>query len=249
MIQFNKIAKIYNRKYVLKDINLSFKKNKTHVFIGSSGSGKTTLLKLLAGIITPDQGELQVFGHEDLRSKDYLSKLGYVVQEGGLFPHLSARKNILLSLKNSPMKPKEKNEALIHFTRLVHLNEYLLDKYPHELSGGQKQRVGLIRALIRNPEILLLDEPLGALDPIVRADLQTELKDIFQSLNKTVFFVTHDMNEGAFFGDSITLLDNGLVIQNGTFEELVRKPKNDFVTKFIKSQLSHRLVQELAHAP
>ncbi len=245
MIIFKKVTKNYQTKTVLRDINLEFEPNKTHVFIGSSGSGKTTLLKLLAGLIEPTEGSISINGEILITNQNYLNKLGYVIQEGGLFPHLTCKQNILLAIKNLNFKKDYTETKIKELTELVHLEPYILDKYPTQLSGGQRQRVGLMRALIREPEIILMDEPLGALDPIVRADLQIELKEIFNKLKKTVFFVTHDMNEGAFFGHTITLLDQGQVIQHGAFTELSRNPKSEFVTKFIRSQLSHDLVQEL----
>ncbi len=245
MIQFKKVSQYYKDKAVLRNIDLEFTQNQTHVLIGSSGSGKTTLLKLISGLISPSEGHITIEGHQDLTSPNYLNKLGYVIQEGGLFPHLTAQNNILLALKNHIYSKQEVQKKIEELTDLVHLNPYLLSKYPRELSGGQRQRVGLMRALIKNPDIILMDEPLGALDPIVRAELQIELKEIFNKLNKTVFFVTHDMNEGAFFGHTITLLDNGEVIQHGSFQKLVNKPNTPFVTKFIRSQLSHDLVQQV----
>lgn len=248
MIKCHKINKSFGDKQVLSHIDLELDKAKTHVFIGTSGSGKTTLLKVIAGLIAPSSGSIESFGFRDkeLKSPDYINQMGYVIQEGGLFPHLSSEQNIFLALKNSK---KEKAELLSRYHELldmVHLTKTQMKKFPHELSGGQRQRVGLVRALIKRPNLLLMDEPLGALDPLVRLDLQNELKEIFEMIKTTVVMVTHDINEAVFFGHTMTLLSQGEIIQHGGFQEFVHKPETGFVTNFIKAQTSEHLVRELA---
>ena len=161
--------------------------------------------------------------------------VGYVPQEGGLFPHLSASRNVSLvaEVRNWPRERIE--SRLLELSSLVGLEMPLLDRYPKELSGGQRQRVSLMRALMTDPDILMFDEPLGALDPIIRRDLQEQLSKIFELLKKTVILVTHDIGEAAYFGDTITMLDEGVILQNGSFTELIKNPASEFVTEFINS--------------
>jgi osmoprotectant transport system ATP-binding protein len=163
-------------------------------------------------------------------------KLGYVIQDGGLFPHLSAQNNITLVATTLGWGKKELQTRLQELLSLVSLGQAILGKFPHELSGGQKQRVGLMRALFLDPPLMLLDEPLGALDPINRSDLQNELKKIFNDLKKTVILVTHDMAEAAFLGDSITLFKKGHIVQHGRFEDLLESPASRYVTQFVNAQ-------------
>ena len=164
--------------------------------------------------------------------------MGYVIQDGGLFPHLTARENVLLMAKYIGWGNEEITNNINQLTRLTKFPTDGLDRFPAELSGGQKQRVSLMRALMLNPEFLLLDEPLGALDPLIRFDLQNDLKEIFTLLNKTVILVTHDLNEAVFFGDKILLMKEGSLIQQGTITDFINNPSEPFVTKFIKSQRS-----------
>lgn len=247
MIKYTNVSKSYSGKVILENINLDFAQEKCHVLIGSSGSGKTTLLKLLAGLILPDSGAINSFeySHQEFHTSSYRDSFGYVIQEGGLFPHMNAKENILLSLINQNLHARDIDEELSKLCEMVHLERELLNKLPKELSGGQRQRVGLMRALIKKPKLLLMDEPLGALDPLVRSELQKELKEIFEKLKMTVFIVTHDINEAAFFGDTITLIKEGRIIQHGGFKDLVKSPKEDFVTDFIHAQTSENVIREL----
>jgi osmoprotectant transport system ATP-binding protein len=162
--------------------------------------------------------------------------MGYVIQEGGLFPHLTARDNVLLMARHLRLLPEEMRDRLAELCELTRLPQAALSRYPVELSGGQRQRVSLIRALMLRPDVLLLDEPLAALDPLVRMALQTELKTIFQHLNRTVILVTHDLAEAALLGDQIVLLRQGRVVQSGTFAELRDHPAESFVSEFINAQ-------------
>jgi len=162
--------------------------------------------------------------------------MGYVIQDGGLFPHLTARSNVLLMARYLGRGDAELQPGLIKLTELTRFPADALDRYPVQLSGGQRQRVSLMRALMLDPAVLLLDEPLGALDPIIRSELQADLREIFQTLGKTVVMVTHDLSEAGYFGNSIVLLREGRVVQQGTLSELVHSPADPFVTRFVSAQ-------------
>jgi len=162
--------------------------------------------------------------------------MGYVIQEGGLFPHLTARENVILMACHLKWNHQRIEDRLYFLTELTRFPHSGLDRYPVQLSGGQRQRVSLMRALMLEPDLLLLDEPLAALDPMIRADLQADLKEIFTQLNSTVVLVTHDMSEACYFGDEIVLLRAGAIVQTGTPDELIHAPSDPFVTKFIKAQ-------------
>jgi osmoprotectant transport system ATP-binding protein len=222
----------------LQSLSLTFGSARTHVLLGSSGSGKSTLLRLIAGITPPDTGEILV---EDVpqtpeNQPRIAEKIGYVIQDGGLFPHLTAAGNI--SLKSELLgKPKPKIQSRIHeLSALVGIAPSLLERLPRQLSGGERQRISLMRALMLDPPILLLDEPLGALDPIVRRSLQRELRRIFDRLQKTVILVTHDVAEAQFFGETVTLMNDGRIVQRGSFQDLVSHPRVPFVSEFILAQ-------------
>lgn len=165
-------------------------------------------------------------------------RIGYVIQEGGLFPHLTARANILLMARHLGKSDEEMRARLLELCELTRFPENLLARYPPELSGGQRQRVSLMRALMLSPELLLLDEPLGALDPLVRASLQKDLKEIFARLRQTALLVTHDLAEAAYFGDEIVLMNEGGVVQQGSITDLRERPANPFVSEFINAQRS-----------
>ncbi len=237
MIELRKISKTYGAFTALKDIELTLAEAKTHVFLGSSGSGKTTLLKLMSGLVTADQGTLLIAGQSVEAKNEMNLKIGYVLQEGGLFPHLTCLQNVVLPAKASNWISLRISQRVDELRKIMQLDEKFLKQYPQELSGGQRQRVALMRALLLDPPILLLDEPLGALDPIVRADLQKELKRVFNLLHKTVIIVTHDINEAAFFGHTISLFHQGQLIQHGDFKSFLKKPSNEFVTRFMHAQI------------
>ncbi len=203
----------------------------TTVLIGPSGCGKSTLLRLMIGLVEPSAGQVRFEG----RPVDFEARrrIGYVIQEGGLFPHLSARRNVSLMADFLGRPSADRVEAL---AELVKLPLAMLERRPDELSGGQRQRVSLMRALMLDPPLILLDEPLGALDPMIRAELQSELREIFRRLGKTVVMVTHDLAEAAWFADEILLLREGRVVQRGTLEDLVERPAEDFVVRFVQAQ-------------
>ena len=210
------------------------------MFIGQSGCGKSTILRLIIGLIQADSGSV-IFKGIRVTPEAVISlrrKMGYVIQEGGLFPHLTAHDNVILMASYLGWSNERIKERLNELTELTHFPSEGLERFPVQLSGGQQQRVSLMRALMLDPDVLLLDEPLGALDPMIRADLQVDLKRIFQTLGKTVVLVTHDIAEAGFFGDIITLLRDGIVLQKGTLEELIQSPADAFVTRFINAQRS-----------
>jgi osmoprotectant transport system ATP-binding protein len=219
-------------------VDLDFVRGTTTVLIGSSGSGKTTLLRLLNGLATPDEGHVELFGERvtPARLLELRRRIGYVIQEGGLFPHLTARENATLLARHLD-RPKATIDArLEELAHLARVDAVLFDRLPHELSGGQRQRVALVRALMESPELLLLDEPLGALDPMVRADLREDLRNVVRSLGTCVVFVTHDLDEAVFFGDELVLLHGGHVLQRGTAEAMEKTPADPFVERFFRAQ-------------
>jgi osmoprotectant transport system ATP-binding protein len=210
----------------------------TTVLIGPSGCGKSTLLRMMIGLIRPDTGEVSVEGIvlSPATVRAARLRIGYVIQEGGLFPHFTARENATLMARHLGWVPARVEDRTRELADLVHLSKEALDRYPVELSGGQRQRVSLMRALMLDPSILLLDEPLGALDPMIRSDLQTDLRVIFRALGKTVVLVTHDLAEAQYLGDRIVLMRDGTIVQQGSLAEIVSKPAEPFVTQFIQAQ-------------
>ncbi len=245
MLKLTGVTKRYGGQTVVHPLDLTISEGQTYVLIGPSGCGKSTLLRLMMGLIRPDGGRVR-FDDEDVGGPQVLElrhRMGYVIQDGGLFPHLTARANVTLMADYLQWEPARIEDRLGELRELVHLPADAIERYPAQLSGGQRQRLSLMRALMLDPEILFLDEPLGALDPLIRAELQHDLKDIFQTLKKTVVLVTHDLHEAAFFSDEILLLKEGRVVQRGTIEQLMTTPANAFVEQFIRAQ---RSVHELA---
>jgi osmoprotectant transport system ATP-binding protein len=246
MMELRGVAKLYGRQRVLGPIDLTIREQQTTVLLGPSGCGKSTILRLLIGLIAPDQGTVRVMQRPVPPPPDPFPRLqmGYVIQDGGLFPHLTARDNIALMarfLGTSEAVIKRRLSELVELTRFP---TDALDRYPAQLSGGQRQRVALMRALMLEPVALLLDEPLGALDPLIRADLQEDLRRIFRSLGKTVVMVTHDLAEADYFADTIVLLRDGAIVQQGTLADLWRSPADDFVRRFIQAQRGPSLPRE-----
>ncbi len=240
MIELIKISKTFGKIQAIYPSDLLIPSGKTTVLIGPSGCGKSTLLRLIIGLILPDSGSIK-FQDVAVIPETALSlrrKMGYVIQEGGLFPHLTAYDNITLMARYLGWKSVRIKERVAELTELSRFPSDGLDRYPLQLSGGQRQRVSLMRSLMLDPEVLLMDEPLGALDPMIRADLQEDLKSIFRTLKKTVVLVTHDMGEAGFFGDTIILLRDGRIVQSGGLNELVNSPADPFVTQFINAQRS-----------
>ena len=237
-IRFEAVTHRFGDVVALRDVDLEIETGATTVLIGPSGCGKSTLLRLIVGLLVPSAGSVERGGRavgpatalEDRR------RTGYVIQSGGLFPHLTAGENVTLLARHlgRPMGAIERR--LAELCELTHFPAEALERYPVELSGGQQQRVALMRALMLEGDLLLLDEPLGALDPLVRRKLQRELKEIFAALGRTVVLVTHDLAEAAFLADRLVLLDAGEIVQAGTLDDLRRRPASDFVTDFLSAQ-------------
>ncbi len=240
LVELVGVSKKYGEATALHPLDLAFAPRKTTVLIGPSGCGKSTILRLIIGLLEPDSGTVQIDG-TSLAPKNLAplrARIGYVIQDGGLFPHLTARANVLLMARHLDRPAEQMRTRLEELCALTRFPVAALDRYPTELSGGQRQRVSLMRALALSPDLLLLDEPLGALDPLVRAALQTDLKEIFQRLQQTAILVTHDLAEAAYLGDHIVLLNEGRIAQQGTLTDLRENPASAFVTDFINAQRS-----------
>jgi osmoprotectant transport system ATP-binding protein len=240
MFELRGVGKRYGAVDALTGIDLDIPTGETTVLIGSSGCGKSTLLRLLLGLLAPDAGELRFDGEAVTRERlpSLRRRTGYVVQDGGLFPHLTARGNATLMARHLGWDAQRVDARLAELDELTRLPRGALDRYPAQLSGGQRQRVALLRALMLDPDVLLLDEPLGALDPMIRSDLQADLKQAFDRLKKTVVLVTHDLGEAAFLGARVVLMHEGRVMQQGTLDDLVHRPVDPFVTRFVRAQRS-----------
>src|SRR6266404_4726811 len=238
LVQLVDVAKGFTGTTALHPTNLAVERGKTTAMIGPSGCGKSTLLRLIIRLIEPDAGTVAFYGAPITPDNiDMLRhRIGYVIQEGGLFPHLTARANVLLIARHLGKAAPEMRKRLSELCELTRFSENLLARYPVELSGGQRQRVSLMRALMLSPELLLLDEPLGALDPLVRASLQKDLKEIFARLRQTALLVTHDLAEAAYFGDGIVLMNRGRIVQQGSINDLRERPVDPFVSEFINAQ-------------
>ncbi len=240
MLELKNVSKTYGRTTALAPTDLTVPAGRTTVLIGPSGCGKSTLLRLMVGLIESDTGSVRFEG-TPLTPANILElrhRMGYVIQDGGLFPHLTARGNATLLARHLGWSDARLVARVGELAELTQFPRDGLDRFPTQLSGGQRQRVALMRALVLDPHVLLLDEPLGALDPIIRSDLQEDLRRIFQTLRKTVVLVTHDIGEAGFFGDELILLRDGGIVQRGTLESLVRSPADPFVTRFINAQRS-----------
>ena len=237
MISIQNVSKSYQGgTLVLEDINIEVKKNEFVVLLGESGSGKTTLLKMLNKLIGMTKGKILING-EDINSINTVKlrrDMGYVVQQTGLFPHMTVKENIELVSIIKDEKQEEYEQKTIEVMKMVGLDpDVFMPRYPHELSGGQAQRVGVARAYATNPDIILMDEPFSALDPITRNELQNELIKLQQNTPKTIIFVTHDIAEAIKLADRIVLLNKGRIEQIGTPRELLLNPKTEYVSKFL----------------
>jgi osmoprotectant transport system ATP-binding protein len=238
LLDLRGVRKAFDGQAAVRDVTLDVPGGRTTVLLGPSGCGKSTLLRLMAGLLAPDAGEV-IFDGVPLTPESARSlrrRIGFVVQDGGLFPHLTARGNVTLLARHLGRPGPEVDARLAQLLELTRLPAELLDRYPVQLSGGQRQRVSLMRALLLDPPLLLLDEPLGALDPLIRSDLQADLRRIFRTLGKTVVLVTHDLGEAAFLGDEIVLLQEGRIVQRGPFADLTGRPADPFVTRFVNAQ-------------
>jgi osmoprotectant transport system ATP-binding protein len=238
MLALQNIHKTFEGRPVLTDVSLTVPKGATHALIGSSGSGKTTLLRITLGLIPFDKGYVKINDQALLSFTplEWADRIGYVPQDGGLFPHISGFHNVSLIAKLRGWGKLQIEARVEELRALVELGEDILGRFPHEMSGGQQQRVAIMRAAMMDPAVMLLDEPMAALDPLIRRTLQQELKSIFQRLGKTVLLVTHDLGEAVYLADQITLLREGKVIQSGSYGELLHHPADAFVTSFINAQ-------------
>lgn len=237
------VSKTYKGgKNAVKNINLEIQKGEFICFIGPSGCGKTTTMKMINRLIEPSGGAIYINGENILHKNpiELRRHIGYVIQSIGLFPHMTISENITLVPKLLKWKENKRQEKAKELLKLVDMGPEYLDRYPHELSGGQQQRIGVLRALAANPPLILMDEPFGALDPITRDSLQEEFKNLQKTLDKTIVFVTHDMDEAIKLADRIVILKDGEIVQVGTPDEILRNPKNEFVEEFIGKE---RLIQ------
>lgn len=235
MIEFKGISKSYGENIILDNFNLQIQKGEFITIIGTSGCGKTTVLKLINGLLLPNKGEVYVDGKNisNLNQINLRRNIGYVIQGVGLFPHMNIAKNIsyVLNLtKTNKIKIEERVKKLI---KTVGMEEEVLKRYPGELSGGQRQRIGIARALAAYPDILLMDEPFGAVDEITRKSLQEEILKIHKEFNMTIVFVTHDIKEALRLGTKVIVMDDGEIIQIGTPDKIKNSPKTQFVRDLI----------------
>ncbi|WP_434166995.1 betaine/proline/choline family ABC transporter ATP-binding protein [Peribacillus frigoritolerans] len=236
MLKIENVSKIYKGgKKAVKNISLDIKKGEFICFIGPSGCGKTTTMKMINRLIEPSEGKILING-ENIMDNDPVElrrQIGYVIQQIGLFPHMTILENITLVPKLLKWNEQKKKERAQELLKLVDMGPEYLERYPYELSGGQQQRIGVLRALASNPPLILMDEPFGALDPITRDALQEEFKNLQRTLDKTIVFVTHDMDEAIKLADRIVILKAGEIVQVGTPDEILRNPANEFVEEFI----------------
>lgn len=236
LLKLENISKVYKgKKKAVNNISLEIKKGEFICFIGPSGCGKTTTMKMINRLIEPSEGAIYING-ENILEKDPVDlrrQIGYVIQQIGLFPHMTIYENMMLVPKLLKWSENEKRERAEELLKLVDMDPEFLDRYPNELSGGQQQRIGVLRALASNPPLILMDEPFGALDPITRDALQEEFKNLQRTLDKTIVFVTHDMDEAIKLADRIVILKGGEIVQVGTPDEILRNPVNAFVEEFI----------------
>jgi len=238
MLELRGVSKRYGDLVAVAPTDLVIERGSTTVLLGPSGCGKSTLLRMIVGLVTPDAGEIH-FGGQVVGPGNIMAvrrRMGYVIQEGGLFPHLTVRGNVQLMARHIGWDRDRCQSRLAELLALTQLPEDVVDRFPGQISGGQRQRVSLIRALFLDPDVLLLDEPLGALDPLIRADLQEQLREIFATLHKTVVLVTHDIGEAGYLADGIALLRDGRIVQRGSLADLVRRPADRQVTEFIRAQ-------------
>ena len=241
MLQLEGVCKSFGVHEVVRDVDLRVELSSTTVLIGPSGCGKSTLLRLMIGLLTANTGRV-VFDGTPLNAanvRQIRHRVGYVIQDGGLFPHMTAGQNVTLMARQLKWDRDRTEKRLEELAELTKFPRDGLNRYPVQLSGGQRQRVALMRALMLEPDLLLLDEPLAALDPMIRHELQADLRTIFDELGKTSVLVTHDLTEAAYFGHEMVLMRDGTIVQRGTFKQMLNEPAEPFVSEFIAAQRSH----------
>ncbi|MGO1294274.1 MAG: ABC transporter ATP-binding protein, partial [Cellulosimicrobium funkei] len=247
MIEFRSVTKTYpDGTAAVADFDLVIPPHRTTVLVGSSGSGKTTLLRMINRMVEPTSGTIEIDGSSVLdRDPVKLRRsIGYVLQNGGLLPHYKVVDNVTTVLRLEGTPRRQARERALELLDTVGLDRALADRYPSQLSGGQQQRVGVARALAADPNILLMDEPFGAVDPIVRAELQTETIRLQRELEKTVVFVTHDVDEAFLLGDQVVILEKGAQIaQIGSPSEILENPASEFVASFIGAERGRRALR------
>ncbi|MDD4507647.1 MAG: ABC transporter ATP-binding protein [Eubacteriaceae bacterium] len=235
-IEYEHISKQYGNQEIIHDLNLTVPAGEFVTIIGSSGCGKTTILKMVNGLVIPSSGRVLVEG-EDIKGKDLIAlrrNIGYAIQGSVLFPHMTVEQNIAYvpNLLNKQNKQKTR-DAVSKWMAITRLEETLRSRYPDELSGGQRQRVGIARALAASPEILLMDEPFGAVDEITRDQLQSEIKRIYEQTGITVLFVTHDIGEALKLGTRVLVLADGGIDQYASPDQIIAQPATDFIRQLI----------------
>ncbi len=240
MLSLENVSKKFGETVAIHPLSLEFVEGSTTALLGPSGCGKSTLLRIIMGLIPSDSGSVRLneISLSNSTKLEFRRRMGYMIQDGGLFPHLTIRQNVVLTANYLNWSPKEIDRRFAELAELTDLPESSFDRFPNEISGGQRQRVALMRALFLDPSVILLDEPMGALDPLIRSDLQNELRKIFAALNKTVIVVTHDIAEAGFLASTIVLLKQGQVAQIGGLQDLNSDPREPFVRDFINAQRS-----------
>lgn len=242
MIRFDQVYKRYDGEAVVVDVSLEIKEGEFFVLIGPSGSGKTTTLKMINKLVELSEGDITIEGKniDDYKIQDLRWNIGYVLQQIALFPNMTVEENIVVVPEMLKWSKEQQQERVTELLSTVHLKpEKYRNRKISELSGGEQQRIGVIRALAADPDIILMDEPFSALDPISRSSLQNDVMDLQKELKKTIVFVTHDMQEAINLGDRIGLMNQGKIEQVGTAEEILKNPANEFVEKFVQTGLPH----------
>ena len=238
MIQLRGVTKRFGSTLALASTDLDVGAGETVALLGTSGSGKSTLLRCVLRLVTPDAGTVAIGGETitDASALALRRRMGYVIQAGGLFPHLTAWQNAALLARHLGWSRDRIDARVAELAALVRLPPDLFDRFPMELSGGQRQRVALVRALFPDPTVLLLDEPLGALDPVTRDDLQRDLRRLVRDLSKTVLLVTHSLREASVLADRVAVMDGGVIVQRGRLDAIATAPATPFVARFVDSQ-------------
>jgi len=244
MLEFDHVSKRFGSILALDSVTLRCEAKRTTALLGPSGCGKSTLLRCAVGLLWPDAGSVRIDSQRlsESRAIEVRKHIGYVIQEGGLFPHIDVFSNVALMARYLRWDRARITSRFEQLRELVKLPESVATRYPNELSGGQRQRVSLMRALMLDPQLLLLDEPLGALDPMIRRNLQKDLAELFKELGKTVVIVTHDIAEAGTLADALVLLQAGRIVQQGTLAELIDRPASNFVKDFVETQRGAREV-------